>query len=545
MRRSFLRLALAPARVRTLAREADRRELARRAAPEAADRERFEAVMRKRLRGFLLGRHGETEYRVPATEIPGQFCWLTAATGSGKSRLVGGILHEFLIRIVSNEPISIVLVDLKGELADLALRAAAEVAMRHPAEAPRFLERLHVLRFFSPRHLPEWQVLRREPSAGLLTQAHGVAEALEGASAALGVRQESATTFLVALAIEQGLSLLELRALLYAGPKRLGELAERSSLAEARLYVRGRLIREKAQTLDGVIARLDALLRCESLKAACAGPGMFDCRRAYAPGAITILDFGGAPLGAEDAKRTLATVAMTRLAWAAFAPDRKVEGATAVFCDEIQEAGPGVFPHVERIVTTGRSFGLGLWSVHQGAHQLPAELRAVLDTNVRIRILGRSGEADARTATEWLPSTGRMPRPRLPGEPPGDSPRFLGHAEELRSRISELGSLPARHFLVAERMAPFLPRVIETPPFDPMAWARIPEQVREAVQRGAVGVPRSELEARARRIEDAAVTRLLAEERPRRPARAGASGDAEPLPNVVALHAARSRGRMP
>jgi hypothetical protein len=476
----------------------------------SADDRRLAASMKRRAAGdHVVFGTGDREgpYCLPITDFAGTFAWVSAGTGSGKSRLVGGIVSQLAKHVLGGAPVSLIVVDMKGELADLTLRALAQLAVEDGAGGAMLLPRLFVIRPFLGDFLPELQLLAADSSQPVLTQAHAVAETLESSVASLGVRQSGALTMLLALAIEARLSLLDLRWLLY-DLDRVVQLAEQSALPEVRLFVRTRLRREASATIDGVGARLDGLLRVGALKGTLAGPGMLDLRRCFAPGSCTVVDFGGAPLGAEGAKRAFASLLLTRLTWAAFDARRTERSSTVVIADEIQEAlTSATTHHIERLVTTGRSYGLGLWVVNQSAAQLPTELKTILGTNARFRVIGRSGADDAKMAAEWLPSTGRVVRPRLPGEPPRGR-EFLTAAEELRTRTQELATLPPRRFLVADRLAPFHARYIEAAPFNPPPLTAFPGELVWAIEQGAVGKPRNALIARAAELEEHAAGSL-------------------------------------
>lgn len=511
-----------------------RREQEAWSAELSADERRMADLMERRGREahVVLGAavRAGGQYRVGLGDLGGMFAWVSAGTGSGKSRLAGGLVEQ-LVRAAGAGKLAVVVLDMKGELADLTLRSLAETLSSDGATAePR--RRPITIRPFAGSYLPELQLLLPERSIPPLTQAHAVAETLEATVTDLGIRQSGALTMLVALAVEAGLSLLDLRWLLY-DQARVRALAETSALPEARLFVRTRLAREAAATIDGVGARLDAILRVGALKAALAGPGMVDFRRSFEPGAVTILDLGGAPLGAEGAKRAFAAILLTRLTWAAFDASRQVRCPTIIVADEIQEAlTPSTIHHVERIVTTGRSYGLGLWSVHQSVAQLPRELQTILNTNVRLRVIGRSGADDAKASLEWLPVTGRRQCPRGPEKGSHSGPQFLSPSEEQRLRMQELGRLPLRHFLVADRLAPFPAPIIEARAYDPPAWETIPGAAREAILRGAVGRPREDLLAHANEIERSAAASLDRAPQPTRRGRLGADLTPAALPDA-------------
>lgn len=443
----------------------------------------------------------EGAYRFNPRDLPGTFAQVTAATGAGKSRFVGALVQEL---VTHHEDLAVVVFDLKGELVELLLRAfAGDVHRRPQRERTRWMERLLVARLFEGDFLPELQLLAPEPSLDPLTQAHALSDVLAGAvEAALGIRQQAALTYLLALGIELGHTLLEVRGYLHNAPA-LQALAARSTLPEVRHYFLTRLPRESAITLDGIAARLDALLRVQAIRATLVGPGMLDLRQCFEPGTFSLISLGNPPLGAEGAKRTLAALLFTRLVWALYDP-RRAPSRTILVTDEVQEAleRASCRELLARIVTTGRSYGLGLWSVHQSTHQLD-ELQAIFDTNARLRILGRSGEDDARRAAEWLPSTGLLPKPPRPGDAPSHDLSFLSRSEERATRIRALGALPTQHFLVADRLAPFPARIVRSSVFDPPAWSSIPPTLRRTVERGRAASLRTDLLARAYAVQAA------------------------------------------
>lgn len=516
------------------------------------DQTRFREAMTQR-GGATHVRLGTSEdgvpYCLPLADLTGTFAWVTAGTGSGKSRFVASVVSELIALAEHGERVATIVFDLKGGddgLADLTHRAVASLAMGMSGTRRRnFLAKVVTLRFFAGEFLPELQLLRREPAVAPVVQAQAVAEILDHAiQTNLGARQANALGAILALAIEAGLSLLDLRYLLY-DPKRIADLAAKSQIPEARLYVKTRFGRENAVTIDGLAARLDALLRVDAIKAALAGPHMFDFRRCFEPGTVTVIDLGSPPMGAESAKAALAAMVFTRLTWATFDPTRTVQGATCVFADEIQECvkTPSTLDHLARLTSTGRAFSTGLWSIHQGAVQLPRNLQELLEQNVQLRVVGRGSAAEAQAAAEWIPRTGRVPRPRLPGTPPSERPEFLSDADELRMRVASLSRLERRHFLVGDRSASFASRIMVAPNMDPPPWSAIDPGVRDAVLRGAVGVSRTDLLARATAIEvEAARAQEDARDDGEPSAKRGRRSGSREMPDVVSAPRSRRRG---
>ena len=330
---------------------------------------------------------------------------------------------------------------------------------------------------------------------------------------------------------------------LLSAPSEVVSLAAQSSVPAIRLDL-SRFEREPQGSIDGLLARLGTVLRVPSLKAVFSGSDPFPFLECCEPGHICIGSFGKSPFGARAAVMATGSLAVAGITNAVFDPRRVVRGKIAFVVDEPQVFATSVsLAAFERLITLGRSFGgAGITLTHQGATQLPQELQAILNTNVVMRCLGRSAEADAAAAGEWLPITRVVPRPRPPGGRASGTTRFLSEGEERRFRIAEIGRLPPRHFLVADRRLAAQPRVIRSPDYDPPAWGDIDPRIANAVLRGANGVPRSELERRVQEIEAQAAARF--EEVLRNdPGPGRRRGRSAPTPDVVGR--ARGDGEVP
>lgn len=497
--RCLLRLfGLTPSRERSLARAAVERELTERHRPEAERAIALRTSMGARQLGphVTLGQLDDgSPYALPLEDFDGLFGWVSGATGSGKTRLALAWLDQLLRLMAGGEAISIVVLDLKGELTELVLALTARILDEVPSAEP-LLQHLLTIRFFRGEFLPGWNLLAPMPGLSPATQARAIAEALEHAlGMGLGSRQENVLGMVLSVGIELGLTIPELRAALWT-PETLQAQAARSRSPEVRLYFRHRFARESPATVDGLATRLDILLSHESVRAMVSARSALDWRERLGAGRLSVLDLGGAPFGADGPRRAMASLSLQFVLSGVFDPGRRRDAFTLLVCDEVQEAvTPATLRNLDRIVSTARSFRTGLVSIHQSLSQLPAPFLHLLSTNVRVRAIGRSGVDDAALSREWLPVSGNVPRgpARI-----GERPEVLSRTDEERLHIAELGRLPRRRFLLADRVAPWGAQWITAPEIDVTEWMALPSALRARLERGAYGLGREELLGQSR-----------------------------------------------
>lgn len=444
-----------------------------------------------------LGRiDGETSYRVSLDDLLSISAQLTGGTGAGKTKVVCSVLAQLVWLAVGGAPASLIIVDGKGDLADEQMRNLGRVVANLPART--FLaSRLRTMRPWDDAWLPSMPLLA--PRAGVdattigQTLANTLCDVIGDAS--VGARQRAMLAALLSLAAELDIPFVSLPFLL-ADLGQLEALAPRATSALHRLEL-ARVAREGQASIDGLSARLNALLHVPSLRACLSGPTPVDWAAMFTPGSVTFIDLGGAPLGAREASRILGSLTISSIVDAAFDASRRVQGRTWIVIDEPAFLTPTSASQLDRVATQGRSFGVATLLVHQGATQLPTELQSSLSTNTAWRAIGRSSARDVDAAAEWFT---RMPAP----------PEVTSDAARRRWFTNLVGTLPARQFLVSDRRAPFAPRRIESLPFDPPAWSSLSADTRTFLRRGVAGFPRAELETRARELELHAEAALLA-----------------------------------
>jgi hypothetical protein len=462
---------------------------------------------------LALGRSGEDDYLLELPAIRGAHVHTQAAPGAGKSRLLAHVMTSVVEQIGQGAPWSVVLVDPKHETAGLLMRSLGQLLLRADARtAERITRNLVAIRPFAGAFVTPIPGIEPIPGVDVLAHARVVLELAERTTGAhLGARQTQAGVFAIATLIANRVNLIEAPFLL-RDPARMRALAEAVPEPAIRAYFRsGAFARESQQTLSGLVSRFEAILGISSIKPMFASDEPLDLRRVFEPGSICVVDLGGAPLGAGALVDTVGALLLSRLAFAAFdqSIENRAEGTLFVIDELAQLATPSVIEAVERILVTGRWLGLCLWTAAQYGGQLPA-LDRLLNANTRIRCFGRTSarEVDG-AALDALPVTGRRLKPSRPGEA-RDGIELMSEAEEIREWTRRIGRLAPRDFVVADRAAPFAPRLVRVPAFEPPAWDALPAQIRETLERGAFGRPRAELLARAREIEQAAADRLFA-----------------------------------
>jgi hypothetical protein len=543
-------LGLSRWREQTRARAAIRGEIALRHRPEEEHVLAVRRTMTERAREphVVLGQLDDsTPYVLPLSEFDGLFGWVSGATGSGKTRLALAWIDQILHEMARGAAVSVIVIDLKGELTELVLSLLAERVIQR-REVGRLLTNLLTVRFFAEgAALPPWNLLAPMPGMSVATHARAIAEALEHAlGMSLGSRQENVFGMVLAYAIERGLTIAELRAALEA-PEELAADGARSKSPEVRTYFEHRFARETPATRDGLTSRLDLLLSLDSIRAMVSARDTIDWRTRLAPGCLSILDLGGAPFGGDSPRRAIASLALQFVLSGIFDPGRTRDGFTLLVCDEIQEAvTPATLRNLDRIVTTARSFRAGLLSIHQSLTQLPPAFLQLLSTNVRLRAIGRSGADDAWLSREWLPITGTVVRSQ--GARPGERTEFISRTDEERLRVEELGRAPRQRFLLADRVAPWGTRSVTAPSITPPVWKELPAELRARLERGAYGRPREELLAESTPpveidAEPAEPTAPRATSTRSRRRSSSRKNSAEPMPDLIVAAERFGRGR--
>ena len=382
-------------------------------------------------------------------EVRGGGHWLvTGATGSGKSFAVLSILMQLIAR----RPKNIVIIDMKGELAELVRTIALPslIATLLDEQARAIVASTAVIAPFDRDATPPFQVLTRDPSLAVELQATEVATSFGNTVGRdLGVLQGTILKYALMLAIDVGLTLEDLPRILQDDDLRRGAV-ERTRLEEVRAYFAGRFPRERPGSVASLLSRLDTLLMHETLRRMLRSRGMVRFDRLLERG-ITIISLGGSPAGMGEVGKFFGQLLFRKLVRAIFA--RRVQPNTlpvTIVADEFQAMlAPDIGSDFERVLTLARSQRCFLWCLFQQAAQVEAvspTLLRLLRTNTNYQLMGRSDIADARALSHILPVTGRVPRVQRGFPDPRNPPQFLTIDDERRRLVEQVPSMPDRLF---------------------------------------------------------------------------------------------------
>lgn len=452
-----------------------------------ADRERFAQLMScspgdsKLLLGRGTGLDGSHFWcGQPIEEFLGVHSWITGATGSGKSFFT----LACLLQVLRGGSHPVVVVDMKSELSDLIIEIVVPALIA--AGRSDLLKQLRIIRPFAS-DLPMLRVTEPEPGVPRSIQAFNLAAALEEAlSDEMGSRMNRMFLRLSSLAIELRVPLTTIQRWLES-PQAFTRDATRSSDTSLREYAQGGFARENRLAVDALLSRLDSFLFLDEVKLALAAPSCVSFADALESG-VTIVDLGSPPAGAERAQRFWAGILTGRITRAILSrPVGATTPRTWVIFEEVQEAlGRNQAEQFCRLLTLARHKRVAVTLINQQAAQLGAvdsTLIKVLRTNAGLECAFRCNLEDAKPLVQAMPM-------------PADATRLEATRQSM---VQELTQLPDREFLLWMKRAPFGAQRLRSPRLDVMELRRAADglapDIRGAVRRGMVSMPRAELEA--------------------------------------------------
>jgi len=425
--------------------------------------------------------------------------WCTGSSGSGKTYLFLSIILQLLHQ--GQAPMFIM--DFKGELAPMLLETwiPALLAAMSAEKRAWLLERLVVIDPFSERYLPEFQILKRDPSIPIEVLAHDVTAIFEKTIGFdLGIRQDTIAKYALMLAIEQDLTFPQLKEALN-NPFFLSALVRRSKLPDVRNYFTTRFSREPSSSVISLASRIDNFLLMPQTRLILSARNTIDFDDLMKD-KIVIINVGSPPLGCHEIAKFFGTFIFHKITQAIF--HRRKDANTPhcpIFIDEWQEAlTKEQAAQMERILAQARFKKVWLSLINQQIAQVAkvsSSLVQVVNSISNFQFFFRCAD-DAHHFAPALPVTGRRVRPKKDFWDPNEREDFYSPGEERRLLEEEIGQLPDRWFYFYDRRKPFKANLVYSRAMDvPKAVKlsrRVPRGVLEAVERGILGVPVPDLE---------------------------------------------------
>ncbi len=446
--------------------------------------------------GMTRGAAGEESLQLPLSTLC-RHALVTGSTGWGKS----GFLLSILLKLLTAHPgIGVVLVDAKGETAELLRdRFLPLLAQRHPHLAASRVSSLQLFGRFGSGLNP----LCRIPGLPIEVQANLLCSQVDGlVDGGLGPRMRGILAWLARAVIEVGGGLHDLIHILNDDDYREA-IARRVRDPEVRDYLLSTFATEPKASRDSLRARLEWLLLLPAMRGMLCAP---TCLRGsdLLESGITVVDLGGAPQGMAPLSRFVGSFVFSLLTGAVFSRPVQPDTRPVILAvDEWQTLlpSPGAAEDFERLLSQARYRKVGLWLCNQAAAQIDAvssSLTRSLITNIALHVAFRPDLGDIKHLLPLLPITGRRVNPQLPDQ-------LLTKDQERTMLLDALTRLPPRHALLGD-MVSGQARVIRTlsVPFE--RARREAEQLDPATieqfRRGRFGVPVDQLAATPVAVSD-------------------------------------------
>lgn len=408
------------------------------------------------------------------------------ASGGGKSY---AMLHQLLTVLARGAVNSVVVLDMKGELAELLTdQALPALAVKlAPGEADAFLNRIVVIDPFSTTHPPPLNLLLRDPGLPVEIQARDVAECFETATETdVTARMETILDWVMRLVIEVGGTFLTVRRALQE-PMVLEGLVRLAKDPDVVRYFLTRFPSEPKASKQAILARLDRFLALPMTQLCLGAKGCLDFD-VLLKDRITIVSLGKAPAGLASVARFFAMVILTRLVRAIFRLPARAQGfASILAADEWQVAlNPALAREFESILTLTRSRGVYLWLANQQLTQLDRQgttLRSVTLGLTNNQLVFRMAPDDTKALKYLFPVTGT--RRRHAGAGSATSP-FLSPSEEVEVRMAEASKLPDRVGYWLDKRKPWQAVLMHSATLDLPPTSALPPAYVTRARRGIV-----------------------------------------------------------
>lgn len=433
--------------------------------------------------------------------LEGNHSWIMGGTGAGKTFFILNLILQFL----AQKHTPMIIFDCKGELIDLLVHNFIPwlLSDMHEEERSWFLNRIVHINPFHQRFLPAFHILKPDRTVPLELQVHNTVGAFQQNSQdELGVRQNNILYFTLRLATEQNLSFLQAKEIL-ENPHFRQCLVNRSTSREVRNYFNLRFKDEHASSLVSLLSRFDCFLRLPSTRLMLSARETIDFAELLDKKKIILINVGNPPLGCKDISAFFSKFIFYRLTQAFLS--RQVNPDTpSVPCviDEWQETlrEDAQAEEMGRILSLARHKKVSLILLNQQIAQISkvsSSLVEIINTNSNYQFFFRSSFKDAQHFSHALPVTGRRIREKKNRWDDSEKQQFLSPSEELRLLQGQVAQLPDRQMFFYEKRKPYKAQKIGSIELNigkaRRASENAPQELLEAIERGILSVPISEL----------------------------------------------------
>ena len=418
-------------------------------------------------------------------DLPGHGL-VVGATGGGKTTAVISILDKSLREV---GPRAFGVVDPKG---DLFNAARALVARAPEALAPIVVD-------FTAQRPTSYGLLSRrdgETEERLVDRRMEVFDDVLGRENQASLRMSRMLRNTLWLAVEHGVS-FPLIEFLLVNSEVLHGLGIRSRNERVANYFRNEYGRERESTALALLARLDFLLRTESIRLSLGSDRSIDFCDVMDCGRPLLINVGG-PMLPRHTSKVIQSVILSDLREATFRRQRR-DAPYPWFFDEAQLLmdQPSDERNLTDILTMARSFGVNVVLMTQSmkaASPSPAFLRQ-LETNTKWLLLFRSSSEDARIIEAGLRATGNVPKER----DANGKLTYLTETEEIRNALRDIGSLRTGHAYLWLREGSHPVREVHLPQVD--CGSRLPRSAETLAENSPAEIE-ANLHAQARRLRE-------------------------------------------
>jgi len=401
--------------------------------------------------GFTIDSNNPVE--LPVNTASSSHWILTGSTGAGKTFEALNIILSLL-----SHDISIILVDMKGEMAELVSNVFLPLYLQGKTKDKRekFYHCFTYIDPFTENYLFPFNILKPISGVDISLQAHEVCSLIEETVGRdLGANQTIALHHALKLCIETGCTFSDVRRVMI-DPFFRDSLLQKSNLNEVKQYFLLRFQNENSNSINSIINRLEYFSSIPSIQTML---NLNECLtfQDFLSQGFTIFNLGSnVPLGAESLQKFVATLILTRLARAILG--RKIDKDSPpvlVVIDEFQECLSGsLVDSFERLLCLSRSkkvFFMLLTQLFSNIARVSPHLVKVIQTNCGLQLFFRMSPEDAKDLAP-LVSKERFKVEKTLEWGAKRNDLSQSEQEKVKSIIREFSTLPTKHFYFWNRI---------------------------------------------------------------------------------------------